>query len=269
MYSCTHILDTQESQQHIHSTTSSTTHTHIYTYEDPNLDIANAKLADFGLMVLAAKQTQLARNELKLATLPEKQVSTLSMLTTSAVEGKADRKADREADRKAAKRAQKEELVDGLADQLYVCYLRMCVCVFYLFGKNCVGTGCMHANSVCHQCVPFHQHNHHLFTNRTRLSMAPMRSASLFGVAQLRVGSKLVGLKGMLGSVPYIAPEIVKKKPYNEKVYCTWCCMRLVFGGQTLHRNALHTNIGLRVGLMCGSYVYHTAFLSAPHPHTD
>lgn len=48
--------------------------------------------------------------------------------------------------------------------------------------------------------------------------MAPMRSASLFGVAQLRVGSKLVGLKGMLGSVPYIAPEIVKKQPYNEKV---------------------------------------------------
>lgn len=63
-------------------------------------------------MVLAAKQTQLARNELKNATLPEKQVGALSMLTSSSVE--------READRKAAKKAQQEELLDGMPDQLYV-----------------------------------------------------------------------------------------------------------------------------------------------------
>lgn len=77
-------------------------------------------------------------------------------------------------------------------------------------------------------CVPSHDDASSFPLHSTRLSMAPMRSASLFGVAQLRVGSKLVGLKGMLGSVPYIAPEIVKKQPYNEKV-CVCCGSKVVW----------------------------------------
>lgn len=48
-------------------------------------------------------------------------------------------------------------------------------------------------------------------------SLAPMRSDSLHSLAMERQGSKLAGLHGMLGSVPYIAPEIVHKQPYDEK----------------------------------------------------
>lgn len=62
-------------------------------------------------MVLAARQTQIARNELKNASIPERPVGALSMLTTS--------RAEREADKVAAKRAEKEELADQ-ADPLYV-----------------------------------------------------------------------------------------------------------------------------------------------------
>lgn len=91
---------------------------HVFTclLTDPDLDVADAKLADFGLMVLAARQTQMARNELKNAAIPTRPVGALSMLTTS--------RAEREADQYAAKRAEKEELMDQ-ADPLYVLPLNL------------------------------------------------------------------------------------------------------------------------------------------------